>query len=183
MTSIPLGANTVTQIGLVVHDIEAAVQAWSLLLGVPRPTISVTEAVELAHTEYQGQPTPARAKLAFFQMGQVTLELMEPLGEPSTWQDHLTAHGQSLHHIAFEVKGMADRLTVLAEHGLPLLQRGDYEGGRYAYLDGQRRYGAIVELLENDQSINSARPSGLNRIADGTGYLVRPDRSIARRGK
>ena len=150
MASTPLGSQTITQIGLVVHDIEAAVQAWSLLLGIPCPTIIITDPVELAHTEYQQQPTPARAKLASFQLGQVTLELIEPVGEPSTWQDHLTAHGQSLHHIAFEIKGMAERLTVLAGHGLPLLQRGDYEGGRYAYLDGQQQYGAVVELLENE---------------------------------
>jgi len=40
MTSTPLGTNTVTQIGLVVHNIEEAAQAWSLLLGVPCPDIS-----------------------------------------------------------------------------------------------------------------------------------------------
>jgi len=150
MTSTPLGTNTVTQIGLVVHNIEDAARAWSLLLGVPCPTIAVTEPVDLAHTEYQNQLTPARARLAFFQMGQVTLELIEPIGEPSTWNDQLVTCGQSLHHIAFEVKGMADRLTTLAELGLPLLQRGEYQGGRYLYLDGKQRYGTVVELLEND---------------------------------
>jgi len=83
-------------------------------------------------------------------MGQVTLELIEPIGEPSTWNDQLATHGQSLHHIAFEVKGMTDTLSVLAEHGLPLVQRGEYQGGRYAYVDGQQRYGTVIELLEND---------------------------------
>ena len=80
MTASPLGNNTVTQIGLVVHNIEDAVQAWSHLLGVAPPEIIVTDAVEVAHTEYHGQPTPARAKLAFFQLGQVALELIEPIG-------------------------------------------------------------------------------------------------------
>jgi methylmalonyl-CoA/ethylmalonyl-CoA epimerase len=150
MTSSPLGTNVIMQIGLVVQNIENATQAWSLLLGAPCPNIIVTEPVDLAHTEYQNQPTPARAKLAFFQMGQVTLELIEPIGEPSTWNDHLVTHGQSLHHIAFEIKDMIDKLPVLAELGLPLLQHGEYQGGRYAYLDGQNRYGTVIELLEND---------------------------------
>jgi methylmalonyl-CoA/ethylmalonyl-CoA epimerase len=150
MKSTPLGTNTVMQIGLVVHNIEEAAQAWSLLLGVPCPDIIVTDPVDLAHTEYQDQPTLARAKLTFFQMGQVTLELIEPIGEPSTWNDQLVTHGQSLHHIAFEVKGMTETLSVLAEHGLPLVQRGEYQGGRYAYVDGQQRYGTVIELLEND---------------------------------
>jgi methylmalonyl-CoA/ethylmalonyl-CoA epimerase len=150
MPSTPLGSSTVTQIGLVVKNIEEAVEAWSRLLGVSPPNIIITDPVEQAHTEYQQRPTPARAKLAFFPLGQVTLELIEPIGEPSTWQDQLTAAGPSLHHIAFEIKGMAERLTVLAEQGLPLVQKGDYEGGRYAYLDGQQKFGAVVELLEND---------------------------------
>jgi hypothetical protein len=146
----PLGNNQVMQIGVVVPDIEDAVQAWSLLLGVTPPNIIVTDTVDLAHTEYQGQSTPARAKLAFFPLGQVALELIEPIGEPSTWRDQLLAHGPSLHHIAFEIKGMARQLAALAEHGLPLVQQGDYQGGRYAYVDGQQRFGAVVELLEND---------------------------------
>ncbi len=150
MTSSPLGTTTIMQIGLVVHNIEAAVQAWSLLLGVPCPNIIITDPLDLAHTEYQHQLTPARAKLAFFQMGQVTLELIEPIGEPSTWHDQLVTFGQSLHHIAFEVTEMADRLPILAELGLPLIQRGEYQGGRYAYLDGRQQYGTVVELLEND---------------------------------
>ena len=150
MTTSPLGTNTVTQIGLVVSNIEEAVQAWSALLGVTPPEIVLTDTVDIAHTEYRQQATPARAKLAFFQLGQVDLELIEPIGEPSTWRDQLAAHGSSLHHIAFHVQGMRDRIEALAAHGLPLIQRGDYTGGRYAYLDGSQSYGAIVELLEND---------------------------------
>ena len=93
MNSNPLGSNTPTQIGLVVPNIEEAVRAWSLLLGVPQPDIMITDTVDLAHTEYKNQSTPARAKLAFFPMGQVTLELIEPIGEPSTWNDQLVEHG------------------------------------------------------------------------------------------
>ncbi|MEP7356685.1 MAG: VOC family protein [Anaerolineales bacterium] len=150
MTSSPLGSSTVTPIGLVVANIEEAVAAWSSLLGVTPPKIIITDTVDLAHTEYQQQPTPARARLAFFPLGQVTLELIEPVGEPSTWNDQLAAAGPSLHHIAFQIKGMAERIAVLGEQGLPLVQRGDYSGGRYAYLDGQKKFGAVVELLEND---------------------------------
>ncbi len=150
MTSTPLGTAIVTQVAIVVKDIEAAIAAWSTLLGVPQPNVIVTDTVDQAHTEYKGRSTPARAKLAFFPLGQVTLELIEPLGEPSTWNDQLVAHGQSLHHIAFQVKGMQARVDELTEHGMHLVQRGDYTGGRYAYVDGQERFGAVVELLEND---------------------------------
>jgi methylmalonyl-CoA/ethylmalonyl-CoA epimerase len=150
MKPAPLSDNRITQIGLVVQNIEDALQAWSSLLGVEPPEIIITDPLELSHTEYKHHPTPARAKIAFIRLGQVTLELIEPVGGPSTWHDQLDAHGPSLHHIAFEVKGMEEQVSKLADHGLSLLQHGDYSGGRYAYLDGQPRLGAIVELLEND---------------------------------
>jgi methylmalonyl-CoA/ethylmalonyl-CoA epimerase len=146
----PLAGRPLTQVGLVVDDIEPAACAWAALLGVPVPNISTTDGVELAHTEHHGALTSARAKLAFFKLGQVDLELIQPLGVPSTWNDQLAAHGASLHHIAFGVKGMPQVLAQLAAAGLPLAQRGDYTGGRYAYVDGGPRLGAVIELLEND---------------------------------
>ena len=151
MADKPLGNTRVTQVGIVVKDIEATARAWSQLLGLPMPAIKVTGPVEQAQTEYRGERTPARAKLAFFPLGQVTVELIEPLGGPSTWQEHLDAHGESVHHIAFEVQGMKDRLACLPASDVPLLQKGEYTGGRYAYVDSADKLGVTLELLENDR--------------------------------
>jgi catechol 2,3-dioxygenase-like lactoylglutathione lyase family enzyme len=145
-----LGTTTVTQVAIIVRDIEAKARAWAHVLGLPVPAVIVTDPVEVAKTEYQGRPSPARAKLAFFQLGQVSLELIEPIGGPSTWQEHLDAHGESLHHIAFQIQGMQNKLAYLDTNGIPLVQRGEYTGGRYAYADGAKALGAVIELLEND---------------------------------
>lgn len=150
MTDETLGTTKVTQVGIIVRDIEAKAQAWSEILGLPLPEIIVTDTVDIAQTEYQGHRTTARARLAFFQLGQVDLELIEPIGEPSTWKDQLDQHGDSLHHIAFQIKGMTEKIAYLDAKGIPLAQRGEYTGGRYAYVDGSRQLGTIVELLEND---------------------------------
>jgi methylmalonyl-CoA/ethylmalonyl-CoA epimerase len=150
MTEQRLGTTTITQVGIIVQDIEAKARAWAEVLGLPVPEIMITDTYERAQTEYKGQPSNARAKLAFFHLGQVDLELIEPVGEPSTWQDQLEEHGDSLHHIAFEIKGMSDTVAYLEAKGLPLVQRGEYPGGRYAYVNGSAQLGAILELLEND---------------------------------
>jgi catechol 2,3-dioxygenase-like lactoylglutathione lyase family enzyme len=150
MAEQSLGSTTVTQIGIVVKDIEARARAWADLLGLPMPKIQVTGTLDEAQTEYQGQPSTAQAKLAFFHLGQVDVELIEPIGEPSTWKDQLDQHGDSLHHIAFQIKGMGDRLAYLKANGVPLIQRGEYTGGRYAYVDATAQLGTVVELLEND---------------------------------
>ena len=150
MTEQTLGTTTITQVGIIVQDIQAKAQAWAEVLGLPVPEIMITDTYEHALTEYNGQPSNARAKLAFFHLGQVDLELIEPVGKPSTWQEQLDGHGDSLHHIAFEIKGISEKVAYLDAKGLKLVQRGEYTGGRYAYIDGNARLGAILELLEND---------------------------------
>jgi len=144
-----VGSTTIVQVGVIVRDIEAKAHAWSSILGLPMPHISTTDTVDVAHTTYKGQPSLARAKLAFFHLGQVDVELIEPIDGPSTWQDQVEQHGDSLHHIALRIKGMDEKVTYLESTGAHSIQRGDYTGGRYAYVDTTEQLGLILELLEN----------------------------------
>lgn len=150
MTIPALGTDVVVQVAIVVRDIEVKARAWAETFGLPMPEIMITDPAEQSQIRYQGEPTEARARLAFFRLGQVSLELIEPIGGPSTWMDHLETHGEGLHHIAFEIKGMNERIGYLEGQGLPLVQRGQYTGGRYAYVDGMPLLGTVIELLEND---------------------------------
>ncbi|MBN1934765.1 MAG: VOC family protein [Anaerolineae bacterium] len=143
------GSNIVCQIGLIVRDIEKMSLAYADLFGVDAPRWFLTDTVDQAHTVYHGQTTEARAKLAFFNLGQVSLELIEPVGGPSTWQEFLDTHGPGVHHIAFQIKGMDEQIAILESKGMQLVQRGDYTGGRYAYVDGAGQIAVILELLEN----------------------------------
>ena len=144
-----IGTIVVTQIGLIVRDIEKTSRIWADVFGVPVPAVMITDGLDKAHTEYKGKPSTATAKLAFLQFGQVSIEFIQPDGTPSTWQDFLDEHGEGVHHIAFNIKGMPEQIAYLTGKGIPLIQRGDYTGGRYAYLDGEPRLKVILELLEN----------------------------------
>lgn len=151
MDKQPLGTKVITQIGVIVRDIEAVSQAYADFLGVEKPAWFWTDVVEVAKTEYQGAPSPARAKLAFFDCGQLQLELIEPDEHPSTWQDFLEEKGEGMHHIAFVIEGMKEKIQLLEGRGMPLAQKGEYTGGRYAYMDATRDLKLWIELLENDK--------------------------------
>jgi methylmalonyl-CoA/ethylmalonyl-CoA epimerase len=143
------GQGTIVQIGVVVKDIEKASAAYADLLGVGTPKWLWTDTEDKAHTQFKGKPSPARAKLAFIELKNLTLELIEPDSNPSTWREFLDTKGEGVHHIAFEIKGIEAKTALLTKKGMSLLQKGDYEGGRYAYIDGAARLGLILELLEN----------------------------------
>ena len=70
------------------------------------------------------------------------------MGGPSAWQEFLETQGEGVHHIAFQISGMDEQIACLEAKGLPLLQRGDFTGGRYAYMDSASPLGVILELLE-----------------------------------
>jgi len=150
MSEQALGTTALAQVAVVVRDIAKAAKTYAEIFGVPVPEVVITDPVEKAHTLYHGKPSPARAKLAFIPMGgAVTLELIEPLGKPSTWQQFLDEHGEGVHHIAFRIQGMDRVLSFLNAKGCPTAQTGDFPGGRYAYVDSIPRLGVILELLES----------------------------------
>jgi methylmalonyl-CoA/ethylmalonyl-CoA epimerase len=149
MNNQGIGSSVVCQVGLIVRDIERSIEAYSRVFGLPKPNVIVTDGQESAHTRYRGEPTNARAKLAFFDMGQVSLELIEPIGGPSTWQEFLAEKGEGVHHIAFLVKGTDQVVAFLEAKGIAVIQQGDYTGGRYTYVDSAPALGVILELLEN----------------------------------
>ena len=143
-----LGTKIVTQIGFVVNDIEKTSQAFADFLGVEKPQWSLTDTIDKTHGEFNGQPCPARAKLAFFHVGEtLDIELIEPDETPSVWRNVLNEKGEGVHHIAFVVNGMKEKILALEGNGMKLLQRGEYTGGRYAYSDWVDQLKTIVELL------------------------------------
>lgn len=146
-----LGNKVITQIGLLVNDIEKTSQTYADFFGIEKPDWFWTAAADEAQTEYRGERSEARAKLAFFDMGSLQLELIEPDHNPSTWRESLDQNGEGFHHIAFVIDGMKEKIALMEGRGMPLLQKGEYTGGRYAYMDSFRDLKVLVELLENDK--------------------------------
>lgn len=145
-----LGTNLVTQIGILVNDIEKTAQDYADFFGVAKPPISCTGVYDEALTQYMGKPTLARTKQAFFDIGpHIQIELLEPDQEPSTWRHDLDENGEGVHHIAFDIDGMEEKIQLCAGKGMPLLQRGQWATGSYAYIDGNEKLKLVLELLEH----------------------------------
>jgi methylmalonyl-CoA/ethylmalonyl-CoA epimerase len=149
MSEQGIGTTTVVQVAVVVRDIERAIEQYSHIFGMEKPPIIITDEYDKARTNYRGNPTPGRAKLAFFHMGQVDIELIEPFNGPSIWQEFLDEKGEGVQHIAFRVKGTDKVVEFFGQNGMGVAQQGQYTGGMYTYLDSAPHLGVIIELLEN----------------------------------
>jgi len=139
----------VVQVGIIVRDINQAAQAWAKLLRVEEPPVIETEGWESSHMTFKGKPSKGRAKLAFFKLENIAVELIQPIGSQSTWQDFLAEHGDGIHHIAFTIDNPEETLDRLEGMGIGVEQRGDYKGGCYVYANSEAKLGAVIELLHS----------------------------------
>ncbi|WP_179295660.1 VOC family protein [Bacillus sp. FJAT-45350] len=152
MSKTLLGNNTVNQIAFVVNDIDAACEAFSTLLGIPKPDWFLTGERDVSQVVYNGKPSDAQSKLCFINTPSVQIELIEPNQEPSTMRDFLGTIGEGIHHIAFDVNSIEPAIKTVEEHGFPVVQTGNFtsSNGCYAYADTQETYKTLIELLERE---------------------------------
>ena len=144
-----LGTRRVCQIAVVVRDLEKSARAYAEFFGLPVPPFFTTEPGLAVNQTYRGQPSDARCRLAFFELENTTIELIQPLGGESSWQEALDKNGEGVHHIAFQVTDTAGKTRVLAERGMPLLhQGGDPRTGQFSYFDTREQLGVLIETLE-----------------------------------
>jgi len=146
-----IGTDIVCQVGVIVRNIERTAQRWADVQDVPRPPILTTAGDNAPKPTYNGKEIDATARLAFFDFGQLQLELIEPDGLPSVWQDWLNAHGEGAQHIAFQVSDTQRVIDYLVGHGIAVAQQGLYadRSGVYTYMNSQDVLGTTIELLEN----------------------------------
>ena len=140
----------VIQIGMLTNDIVKSTEAWAKFLKVPVPKIIETDGYPVAKTQYRGNPSPARCKQSFFSIGsQLNLELIEPDHEPSYWRECLDKDGPGFHHIGFYVDSISESTKLFESEGMPLVMKGEWKGGRYAYHEAPE-LDMVLELFQDD---------------------------------
>ncbi|MCL2208825.1 MAG: VOC family protein [Treponema sp.] len=148
-----LGNSTIIQVGIIVKNIEETKKKWASFFGIPVPVTVQAGEYETTQTKYKGNDAPkAKCQMAFFEAGpNMQLELIQPNGEKSTWQDFLDEKGEGIHHIAFSVKDTKKVIETCEKEGFKCVQQGKYgdASGEYAYLDTEKTLKCVIETLES----------------------------------
>ncbi len=147
------GLKKVIQVAIVVRDIEAASKRWSELLGMPVPEIRTTRPGHEVKMTYRGKPSEGQVKLTFFNLGQVVLELLQPVGEGTSWKEILDKKGEGVHHLGFQVVDPEKTTQALEKEGYSVIHKGRYDSddGTYIYFDSQKALGVLIEALHSDK--------------------------------
>jgi methylmalonyl-CoA/ethylmalonyl-CoA epimerase len=144
-SSWDLGTKKVAHIAIVVGDIEATTKTYAELFGLEAPKVKLGTS-----PDFMGRPTEGKAKMAFINLDNITLEFFEPVGGPTAWSDFLETHGEGVHHFGFWVEGLDEHVADFESKGMPVIQNGGGDWGRYKYIDATSGLGVMVELLERN---------------------------------
>jgi methylmalonyl-CoA/ethylmalonyl-CoA epimerase len=134
-------------IGLVVRDMNKTIKHLEALgIGPFTPRILPPDAQET----YRGQPfVPSkRVKIQITHIGDMELELIQPIDGASPHQEFLDKNGEGIQHLGFYVDNLADDVKRLTDNGSEILLTSQFKGGGgVTYLD-LNAAGLIVELVQ-----------------------------------
>ena len=105
----------ITQIAVVVRDIEAALKTYTQTLGWGPWSVFDYKPPLLHDTRVKGEPVEFRMIGAEASVDGLGFELIQPVSGPSIYQDFLDSHGEGVQHIAC-MKHSADDSSLMREH-------------------------------------------------------------------
>lgn len=103
--------------------------------------------------QYEGEEdVPSqKVKVAFFRVADVRLELLEPTDASSTIAKFLENRGEGLHHLAYTVEDIQQRIDQLKSSGIRMIDDAPRPGSHHmqiAFLHPKSSAGVLTELCE-----------------------------------
>lgn len=145
-----LGEHKLHHICIVTRNLEKAKRNYAALTGLEVPETIVSKQYDIQNTIYMGEPAPRTGceQVLFSPDNGMIMEYIMPNEGKSAWNDFLNEHGEGIHHFCFTVKDLDAVIERCGQYGMKLVQKGNFPGGHYAYLDAMEYVGAALELLE-----------------------------------
>jgi len=129
----------INQIAIVVENLQRVAENYWTILGIGPWAIYDWEAPLVYDRKYYGQTVWAREKIALAQVGDVQLELVQPVEGPSIYRDWIVDHCEGLHHLNFLVDDVDETQDILEHYGFPSIQSGKFgprkQKGAYNYIN------------------------------------------------
>jgi methylmalonyl-CoA/ethylmalonyl-CoA epimerase len=129
----PTSINGIDHIGLLVRDIDVSLDFFTKQLGFTLLGDEITAA-------------SGGVRLVYLDAGNVTLQLISPTGATGLIADHLSTHGEGLHHMCLAVDDIDRSIADLAPASNVEVVVGG-RGRRTAFLP-DRPGGLMLELTE-----------------------------------
>ena len=129
----------IEHIGIAVNSLEQAIPFYENVMGLK--CYSIEEVAD------------QKVRTAFFRVGQTKIELLESTDPEGPIGKFIEKKGEGIHHIAFAVKGLNDKLKIAESKGVRLIDstpRKGAEGLDIAFIHPKSTFGVLTELCEDN---------------------------------
>ena len=127
----------INHIGIAVHDIEEASKFYTDVLGLKM--------------EGMEEVPDQKVKVAFFPIGVVRIELIQPTSPDSPVAKHLEKKGQGMHHIAYQVEDAGAEVEKLLSEEVRMVDQQPRKGAHdtlIAFVHPKASGGVLTELVQ-----------------------------------
>jgi methylmalonyl-CoA/ethylmalonyl-CoA epimerase len=139
----------VNHLGIVVKDLKMTIQRLeSLGLGPFERFNPESFPPLIGEVMFRGKPLRSKTRMSKVKVGDVELEIFQPVEGESPWKEFLDSHGEGIHHIGFLVDDLAGEVDKLAGQGAHILQDGRWQGGGGGVYIDLGTGNIIIELLK-----------------------------------
>ena len=125
----------IDHLGIAVHSIAEAKKFYENVLGLP------CEGEETVESQ--------KVKTAFFAVGEVHIELLEPTSEESAIAKFLARNGEGIHHVAYRTDDIEGQIRQARDNGCRLVHETPVEGAGnklVAFLHPKSTHGVLTEF-------------------------------------
>lgn len=128
----------IEHIGIAVKSLDKAIPYFEEVIGIK--CYAIEEVKE------------QKVKTAFFKVGDTKIELLESTDPSGPVGKFIEKKGEGVHHIAFAVEKLAEKLLLAEERGIQVIDkspRKGAEGLNIGFLHPKSTFGVLTELCEN----------------------------------
>lgn len=125
----------IDHLGIAVRSLDESVKYYENALGLK--------------CEHQEEVPSQKVRTAFFHVGDVHIELLEPTSEDSPIGKFLAKNGEGIHHVAFATDDIAGQLDGARKAGVRLINEEPFEGAAnklVAFLHPKSTHGVLTEF-------------------------------------
>jgi methylmalonyl-CoA epimerase len=129
----------IDHVGVVVKSLDEALDLYVTTLGFKASEILIAEKGEKFRT-------------VMVSLGQVTLELIEPMDSKGGIRSFLETRGEGIHHVSLEVDDLRGELSRLGAKGIKFLfkEPEQVEGTLVTFVHPKSTRGVLMELLQRE---------------------------------
>ncbi|WOO40207.1 methylmalonyl-CoA epimerase [Rubellicoccus peritrichatus] len=127
----------IDHLGIAVQDLDETVKYYENALGL--------------HCHGREEVASQKVRTAFFEAGDVHIELLEPTAPDSPIAKFLEKSGEGIHHIAFHTDDIGGQLAKASEAGVRLIHEVPFEGAAnklVAFLHPKSTHGVLTEFCQ-----------------------------------